>query len=207
MKNKDLQGLYVITDPQLCKDNLFEKVEQAIRGGAQLVQYRNKQASAQQQLEEATTLKQLCQQHQRLFIINDDAELAANIDADGVHLGQSDTSLPQARKILGEDKIIGISCNNQMQWAISAQQAGADYVAFGRFFTSQTKPQAPQAELELLTQAREQLEIPVVAIGGITPETAGNLISAGADMLAVIHAVFSQSDIAAAAHQFQQQFS
>lgn len=207
MTNKHLQGLYVITDPQLCKDDLFEKVEQAIRGGAQVVQYRNKQASAQQQDEEAATLKQLCQQHQRLFIINDDVELAARIDADGVHLGQSDTSLPQAREILGENKIIGISCNNQLQWAISAQQAGADYVAFGRFFTSQTKPKAPKAELELLTQARDRLAIPIVAIGGITPGTAGNLIAAGADMLAVIHAVFSQADIAAAARQFQQQFS
>lgn len=206
MMNNDLRGLYVITDPTLCEDQLVEKVRQAISGGAQIVQYRNKQAPPEQRLEEATRLNQLCQQHQRLFIVNDDAELAARIDADGVHIGQSDASLQQARMILGENKIIGVSCNNQLQWAINAQQAGADYVAFGRFFNSQTKPQAPQAEPALLTQAKAQLDIPIVAIGGITVENANNLVTAGADMLAVIHAIFSQADIIEAARQIQQQF-
>lgn len=206
MMNKRLRGLYVITDPILCENKLVEKVTQAISGGAQIVQYRNKQASAQQRLEEATILNQLCQQHQRLFIINDDAELAGRIDANGVHIGQSDASLQQARTILGENKIIGVSCNNQLQWAIDAQRAGADYVAFGRFFTSQTKPQAPQAEPALLTQAKAQLDIPLVAIGGITLKNANSLVTAGADMLAVIHAIFSQPDIAEAARQIQQQF-
>ena len=206
MMNNDLRGLYVITDPTLCEDQLVEKDRQAISGGAQIVQYRNKQAPPEQRLEEATRLNQLCQQHQRLFIVNDDAELAARIDADGVHIGQSDASLQQARMILGENKIIGVSCNNQLQWAINAQQAGADYVAFGRFFNSQTKPQAPQAEPALLTQAKAQLDIPIVAIGGITVENANNLVTAGADMLAVIHAIFSQADIIEAARQIQQQF-
>lgn len=207
MKNKQLRGLYVITDPQLCKDNLLEKVEQAIIGGAQIVQYRNKLASEQQRLDEAMALNQLCQKHQRLFIINDDVTLTQQVNADGVHIGQTDTSLQQARKILGEEKIIGISCNNQLQWAIEAQQLGADYVAFGRFFSSQTKPQAPQAEIELLQQAKEQLAIPVVAIGGITPDTASTLLKAGADMLAVINAIFAQTDIAGAARQFRLQFT
>jgi thiamine-phosphate pyrophosphorylase len=206
MMNKRLRGLYVITDPTLCEDKLVEKVEQAIIGGAQIVQYRNKQAPVQQRLEEATSLNQLCQQHQRLFIVNDDVELAARIDADGLHIGQSDASLQQARTILGENKIIGVSCNNQLQWAIDAQQAGADYVAFGRFFNSQTKPQAPQADPDMLTQAKAQLDIPLVAIGGITLENANSLLTAGADMLAVIHAIFSQQDIAEAARQIQQQF-
>ena len=133
-------------------------------------------------------------------------QLAARIDADGLHIGQSDASLQQARTILGENKIIGVSCNNQLQWAIDAQQAGADYVAFGRFFNSQTKPQAPQADPDMLTQAKAQLDIPLVAIGGITLENANSLVTAGADMLAVIHAIFSQQDIAEAARQIQQQF-
>ena len=207
MRNKQLHGLYVITDPQLCEDNLLEKVAQALIGGAQIVQYRNKLASAQQRLDEAMALNQLCQKHQRLFIVNDDVALAQQVDADGVHIGQRDTSLQQAREVLGSEKIIGVSCNNQLQWAIEAQQAGADYIAFGRFFNSQTKPQAPQAEIDLLKQAKAQLDIPVVAIGGITPDTASTLLKAGADMLAVINAVFAQSDITEAARQFQQQFS
>ncbi|MEJ2142556.1 MAG: thiamine phosphate synthase [Gammaproteobacteria bacterium] len=155
---------------------------------------------------EATAISQLCRQHQCLFIINDDTELALQVDADGVHIGQSDVSLQDARRFLGKEKIIGVSCNNQLQWAIEAQHSGADYVAFGRFFPSQTKPMAPQAEPDLLQQAKTQLSIPVVAIGGITLETAGILLEAGADMLAVIHAIFAKQDVAAAAHEFRQQF-
>lgn len=207
MKNKQLSGLYAITDPGLCKHNLLDKVAQAIDGGANIIQYRNKQASAEQKLEQASALNSLCRQHDCLFIVNDDAELAKTVDAHGVHLGQSDTTIEQARQVLGTDKIIGISCNNQLPWAIAAQQAGADYVAFGRFFASQTKPGTPPAEIQLLQQASKQLEIPIVAIGGITPETAGELLKAGADMLAVINAIFAQDDVAAAARNFQQQFS
>ncbi len=206
MKTERLRGLYAITDPELCKNNLIEKVEQAIIGGAQIIQYRNKQASNEQKLEEASAINALSREHQCLFIINDDVQLAKQINASGVHVGQSDASIKQARQILGEHKIIGVSCNNQLQWALDAQQAGADYVAFGRFFTSQTKPDAPQANIELLSEARQQLRIPVVAIGGITSETAGKLVEAGADMLAVINALFAEDDIAAAARQFQRAF-
>lgn len=207
MKNELLSGLYAITDPTLCKTNLLEKVEQAIIGGAQIIQYRNKQAPAQQRLEEASAINTLCQQQQRLFIVNDDVQLANDINASGVHVGQSDASIKQARKILGEEKIIGVSCNNQLQWALDAQHSGADYVAFGRFFTSQTKPDAPQANIDLLKQAKLKLDIPIVAIGGITLETAHSLVAAGADMLAVINAIFSQDDVVSAARQFQQQFN
>lgn len=206
-KHKQLHGLYVITDPQLCKENLVEKVEQAIIGGARIIQYRNKQATPGLQREEAISLNELCRQYQCLFIVNDNVELAKNIDADGVHIGQSDVSLQAARQLLGEEKIIGVSCNNQLQWAINAQQAGADYVAFGRFYPSQTKPQAPQAEPALLQQAKAELTIPVVAIGGITPENADALLEAGADMLAVIHAIFAEDDVAAAARKFPHQVS
>lgn len=206
MKHKRLRGLYVITDPILCKDNLVDKVQQAISGGAKIIQYRNKQAPKQQQLDEATVLSQLCRQHQCLFIVNDDAELAKQVNADGVHIGQNDSSIAKARQVLGKEKIIGMSCNNQLQWAIEAQSSGADYVAFGRFFPSQTKPEAPQVEPDLLQQAKTQLSIPVVAIGGITPDTAGTLLDAGADMLAVVHAIFAKQDVAAAAREFQQQF-
>jgi len=205
--SKRLHGLYVITDPELCKTDIVSQVEQALSGGAQIVQYRNKTASAQQQQQEATQLNQLCKKYNCLFIINDDVELAKKIDADGVHIGQSDTTLHQARTILGKEKIIGVSCNNQLEWALAAQQQGADYVAFGRFFASQTKPDAPQANIDLLTKARQQLDIPIVAIGGITPDNANELLQAGADMLALIHAIFAQADISRAAQQIQQNFN
>lgn len=205
--SKRLHGLYVITDPELCKTDIVSQVEQALSGGAQIVQYRNKTASAQQQQQEATQLNQLCKKYNCLFIINDDVELAKKIDADGVHIGQSDTTLHQARTILGKEKIIGVSCNNQLEWALAAQQQGADYVAFGRFFASQTKPDAPQANIDLLTKARQQLDIPIVAIGGITPDNANELLQAGADMLALIHAIFAQVDISRAAQQIQQNFN
>lgn len=207
MKNKQLHGLYAITDPVLCKDKLLDKVSQAISGGAQIIQYRNKLVTSQQTAEEALAINRLCQQHDCLFIVNDDISLAKHIEADGVHIGQSDTGLQQAREILGDKKIIGISCNNQLQWALDAQLAGADYVAFGRFFDSQTKPQAPHADVTLLKQAKQYLDIPIVAIGGITPQTASTLLDAGADMLAVINAIFGQDDIAEAARALQQQFS
>lgn len=205
--SKRLHGLYVITDPELCKTDIVSQVEQALSGGAQIVQYRNKTASAQQKQQEATQLNQLCKKYNCLFIINDDVELAKKIDADGVHIGQSDTTLHQARTILGKEKIIGVSCNNQLEWALAAQQQGADYVAFGRFFASQTKPDAPQANIDLLTKARQQLDIPIVAIGGITPDNANELLQAGADMLALIHAIFARADISRAAQQIQQNFN
>lgn len=204
--SEQLHGLYVITDPELCKDNLLLQAEQALRGGAKILQYRNKRASEQQKREEATALQQLCQQYQCLFIINDDVDLAKTVNADGVHIGQSDAALLHARQVLGPDKIIGVSCNNQLEWALTAQQHGADYIAFGRFFASSTKPVAPPAAITLLKEGRARLQIPIVAIGGITQENASELIEAGADMIAVIHGVFGQPDPQQAAAHLQALF-
>ena len=206
MRNSRLHGVYAITDPVLCGPHLNEKVLAAIEGGIQILQYRNKQASRDIQLEEATNLLALCRQHGVLLIINDDVELAIDVDADGVHLGQKDLALNEAHQHLGENKIIGISCNNRFDYALSAQQQGADYVAFGRFFPSQTKPQAPQADISLLHRARTELQLPVVAIGGITPDNGQQLIEAGADMLAVIHGIFAQDDVRLAAQRFAELF-
>ena len=201
-----LHGLYVITDPVLCGDQLVEKVTAAIAGGAQIVQYRNKQASPKQQRQEATALAELCKQHTILFLINDDAALARDVDADGVHLGQQDTGLSHARALLGANKIIGVSCNNRFDYALDAQDAGADYVAFGRFFPSQTKPQAPQADPSLLERARNELHIPVCAIGGINLANATQLLAAGAQMLAVIHGIFAADDIKATTRRYADLF-
>ena len=133
--------------------------------------------------------------------------MAVAVGADGVHLGRDDPDINSARARLGNAAIIGVSCYNRLNLAIAAQDAGVDYVAFGRFFPSNTKPQAVQAETELLTEAKKALHIPIVAIGGITPENSAALIEAGTDMLAVIHGLFGQQDVRAAAEQFNQQFA
>jgi thiamine-phosphate pyrophosphorylase len=206
MKDIRLHGIYAITDPVLCGDDLINNVRAAIEGGIRILQYRNKQAPHNVQHEEATRLLALCRQHDVLFIINDDAELAADIDADGVHLGQKDRALIEAREQLGQNKIIGISCNNRFDYALAAQQQGADYIAFGRFFSSMTKPQAPQAEIELLLRGKRELHVPIVAIGGITADNGRQLIEAGADMLAVIHGIFGQADVRLAAQRYAELF-
>jgi len=202
-----LSGLYVITDPELCSNSLIEKVEQAILGGAQIIQYRNKTSTAQTQFNEAQALQTLCQKYQRTFIINDDVELALKVNADGVHLGRTDGDIRLTRKAFGKDKIIGVTCHNEIDAGLSAQQQSADYVAFGRFYPSKTKPSAPPADISTLQLAKAQLCIPVVAIGGISVENAANLIEAGADMLAVIHAVFAHSNTRQAASEIAQLFN
>lgn len=202
----NLHGLYVITDPVLCGDAIVNKVEQAILGGAQIIQYRNKSVGKQAQITEASALQTLCQQHKRIFLINDDVLLAIRVNADGVHLGQTDGDITNARKQLGNKKIIGVTCHSDINSAQKAQQQSANYVAFGRFYPSQTKPTAPAANNKILEQAKSLLDIPIVAIGGINAENASELINAGADMLAVIHAVFSQQNIKQAAAKFESLF-
>ncbi|MCP3670039.1 MAG: thiamine phosphate synthase [Gammaproteobacteria bacterium] len=208
MSNRILSGLYAITDSQMgAEQDLPQLVEQALKGGAKIVQYRDKSTDHDRRQADASRLLDLCQRHSAYFIINDDVELAAAVAADGVHLGRDDSDIESARRQLGEQAIIGVSCYNRLDLATAAQDAGVDYVAFGRFFPSSTKPQAVEAEIELLIQAKQTLHIPIVAIGGITPENGASLIDAGADMLAVINGLFRQSDVRAAAEQFNQQFA
>lgn len=203
-----LSGLYAITDSQLTPGAaLVPAVEAALHGGARVIQYRDKGGDAERRQRQAAELNALCQRHAALLIINDDVELAATVAAAGVHLGRDDPDLHAARKRLGDRAIIGVSCYNQLTRAQAAAEQGADYVAFGRFFPSLTKPDAVAATPELLTAARRALSLPLVAIGGITPDNGGLLIAAGADMLAVIHGVFGQPDIEAAARRFAQLFS
>lgn len=186
-----IQGLYAITDPLLLStENLMPAVELAIRGGARVIQYRNKLASATLQYEQARQLSALCKRHQICFIINDDAELAKRVTADGVHIGKSDGKITKVRKQLGDKAIIGVSCYNRLESAQKAIAQGADYVAFGRFFPSKTKPDAVQAELQLLEDASRLLTVPIVAIGGVTRNNATQLISHGADAIAVINDLF-----------------
>lgn len=206
--DKALSGLYCITDPELTQryDGSIETmVEQAILGGTQIIQYRDKHTAAEMQLKTARSLARLCHDHEVMFLVNDDPQLALDSDADGVHIGQTDGQLGQARELLGPDKIIGVTCHSSIELALNAEANGADYVAFGRFFPSQTKPDAPPTSSDILLQLK-QLSIPVVAIGGIQTDNAEPLLQAGVQMLAVIHAVFGQPDIRLAAQQFTQLF-
>lgn len=202
-----LYGLYAVT-PEVPRPvpPLETQVEQAIAGGARVIQYRNKDGDRAARLRTARSLLAVCRAAAVPFIINDDLELAARISADGVHLGQDDSDPRAARNRLGLGAIIGVSCYNRLERALQAQAIGADYVAFGCFFSSATKPLALPATSELLRQARRHLSIPLVAIGGITPENAGLLIEAGADMVAAVEAVFGRSGIRAAAAAFDALF-
>lgn len=181
---------------------------QAVRGGAVLVQYRNKSndKSTDNKSRRAQAEAVLAAVGEVPLLINDDVELAASIGAAGVHLGRSDIGIAQARRQLGPRAIIGATCHDSLALARQAIAAGADYVSFGRFFTSTTKPQAPAANIAVLTQARAALGVPIVAIGGINADNGSQLLTAGADFLAVSAAVFAQPDCQAAAQQLSNLF-
>ncbi|MGZ8228000.1 MAG: thiamine phosphate synthase, partial [Methylococcaceae bacterium] len=195
------RGLYAITQTDnKSADTIVAEVAAALRGGAGVVQYRDKNPADALYL--AQCLLTICHQHNVPFIINDDIELAARVGADGVHLGKDDGVIAEARARLGADAIIGVSCYNFIEQAIDAQEQGASYAAFGRFFPSTSKPLAAPAQLETLQKARLALTIPVVAIGGIVPENGAQLLSAGADVLAVIGGLFdSEPEQSARAYQ------
>jgi len=193
-------GLYLVTPDWSDDEALLNAVAAALRGGAHAVQYRAKQRerSAQATREFGARLITCCHQHAVPLLINDDIALAEVLGADGVHVGRDDATLAEARARLGPRAIIGASCYDSLPRAQAAVAAGADYVAFGRFFPSRTKPSAPPARLETLTQARHQLDVPIVAIGGVLPENASTLLTAGATVLAVVSGVFDDEPEAAA---------
>jgi len=182
--------LYLITDSQLLAGRLLPAIEQALIGGAKLIQYRDKSTDTSKRFHEAQQLKALCQCYNVPLIINDDLELAAQLGV-GVHLGQQDGSIALARQRLGQDAIIGATCHNSLEFAKQATTQGASYLAFGAFNPSTTKPLAKPAELQTLTQAKQLFSLPVVAIGGINLDNARPLIDAGADYLAVISDIFA----------------
>ena len=208
MNKPACHGLYAITDPLLLPDErLTAAVEQAILGGARLVQYRDKSGDPALRWRQAEQLNALCRSHGIPLIINDDVELAARVGAAGAHIGRDDPAFATARARLGEAALIGVSCYDRLSLALDAERAGADYVAFGAFFPSPTKPTEIRAPVGLLREARISVKVPIVAIGGITLENAPALLEAGADALAVVSAVFAQPDIKAAARRFAALFA
>lgn len=202
-----LRGLYAITPDWSDSKRLLAVTEAILAAGCRLLQYRNKAASDCHRQEQAAALRGLTRRYDALLIINDDVELAAFSEADGVHLGEDDGELAQARARLGAGKLLGASCYQAPALAEKAAQAGADYVAFGSFFPSPTKPQARRAGLDLLSTGKAVAGRPVCAIGGITVENSLPLIKAGADMVAVISALYDAADPAAATRQFMTHFA
>ena len=191
---KKLSGLYAITNENLMPEETFLSMAQAaISSGISLLQYRDKSINKNKRYAQATALKKLCDKHNVFFIINDDIELTIQVDADGIHIGKNDLTLERTRKQLGPNKIIGVSCYNQISLAEDAVNAGASYIAFGSFFGSSIKPDAPNASIELISSFKKKHDTPVCCIGGITHNNYPPLINAGADMLAVISDIFCAS--------------
>lgn len=197
------KGLYAITDGP--RADLLPAARAALEGGAKMLQYRDKTHDAARRLREACALATICEEFDVPLIVNDDVEIARAAGAAGVHLGEDDQEIAEARAALGGDAIIGVSCYDSLDRARSAAAAGADYLAFGAFFPSPTKPGARHTSPGLLRDARG-FGLPLVAIGGVTAENGGSLIAAGADFLAVVSGVFGAADIRAAAKQYAKLF-
>ena len=190
-----IKGVYAIT-PDIADTHLLtKKVEAALQGGINLLQYRNKPASDKLQMQQASTILALCRQYNVPLIINDSLKLCLMLDADGVHIGADDGNLAEIRANIGPHKILGASCYNRYDLAIKAEKQGASYVAFGACFASRTKPNAPVASLDLFMRAKNELTIATVAIGGISLHNATKVINAGANAIAVINAIFNTDDI------------
>ena len=193
-----VRGLYAVTPDLADTAELVARVEAAVEGGANAIQYRNKLADASLRRRQAEALARVAAKHHALLVINDDPALCAVVDADGVHVGKDDGGVDAARRIVGGNRIVGVSCYDDFALAEAAVTAGADYVAFGSFFPSSVKPDACRADIALLRRAAT-LGVPVVAIGGINATNVRELRRAGAHAAAVISAVFDAPDVTAAA--------
>lgn len=201
---KEDMVLYAITDRHwLNGESLYQQVEKALQGGVTFLQLREKKLDKELFMKEAREIKELCRKYKVPFIINDNVEIAKAIDADGVHVGQSDMEAGDVRKRLGADKIIGVSAKTVEQ-ALLAEKHGADYLGVGAVFSTSTKTDATGVSHETLRDICQAIKIPVVAIGGITKDNVNELSGYGADGIAVISAIFAQENITEAAKDLKQ---
>lgn len=201
-----MKGLYIVTPDWDDTQKLVEVTEQALRGGAALVQYRHKTAGPALRREQALRLLELCRHYQRPFIVNDYVELCLEIDADGIHVGGTDAGIEEMRAAVGPDKVVGASCYGSLQLAHDAHQAGASYVAFGGFYPSRVKKYEVSTPAEIVAQAKADVPLPSVVIGGMTEQNAAPLVAHGADMVAVISSVYMAADPESAARGFVRLF-
>lgn len=200
------RGVYLVTRETADDHALLAVVQAALDGGAVVVQYRDKSVDTARRLRQASALVAACRRHHVPLLINDDVDLAGAVDAAGVHLGEHDGDIATARAALGRDAIIGVSCYDDAARAAALAAGGADYLAFGAFFPSPTKPNARRADPSLFAQTAH-LGLPTVAIGGIDGDNAGSLIAAGADLVAVISALFDADDPRAATRRIAALFT
>jgi thiamine-phosphate pyrophosphorylase len=197
-----LNGLYVITDKRLIKrDSFVDTVEMAIKGGARIVQLREKETPDDEIINLGKAILNVTKKYSVPLIINDSPDLTKKIGADGIHLGGHDTSVEKARSILGSNSIIGVSCYNQIERGLNAVKSGADYVAFGTPYNTPTKPDREPTSIDILNQAVKSINIPIFAIGGITKDNAKPILETGVDGIAVITSVFGSSDPETAARE------
>ena len=201
-----IKGLYAITPDMADLNTLVHKTQLAIEGGAFMVQYRSKKQDHAVKMQQCAAILRLCREYGVPCIVNDDVEMCRILEADGVHLGENDDNIAEVRLILGEDAIIGSSCYDQLDRAKQAQKEGASYVAFGAVFPTPTKPNAPRATLALLREAKREIHIPIVAIGGITVNNAHDVIETGVDAIAVITSLFEAKTIKETAETFLKMF-
>ncbi len=201
-----IKGLYAITPDSADLNTLIQKTQLAIEGGAFMVQYRSKIHDRDVKMQQCAAILRLCREYDVPCIVNDDVEICRVLKADGVHLGEKDDNIAEVRHILGEDAIIGSSCYDQLNRAKQAQKEGASYIAFGAVFPTPTKPNAPRATLELLREAKSEIQIPIVAIGGITMNNAHDVIETGIDAIAVITNLYESNSIKETAETLSQMF-
>lgn len=197
-----MRGLYLVTPDWDDTERLLAVTDIALTAGASLVQYRHKSASPALRAEQGAALLALCRSHNRPLVINDHIDLCRDLDADGVHVGGTDSPVAQARALLGPDKIVGASCYGELKLAEAAQQAGASYVAFGGFYPSPVKKYSFVTPPELVDVWRDRVALPMAVIGGMTPANAAPLVRRGASMVAAITSVYAADDPAAAVRGF-----
>jgi len=188
MSNQRIKGLYGITPDKVLNISLNESAIKKHK--VNILQYRRKTQDAKRKLDEATKLLKLCLQYNTLFIVNDDVDLCKKVGADGVHLGQSDIDVNSARSQLGKKFIIGVSCYNNLEFAIEAEKNGANYIALGAIFKSTTKPNAPYCSLSTIQNIKSNINIPIVGIGGITFDNQQSVLDAGCNSIAMIEGLF-----------------
>ena len=201
-----IKGLYAITPDMADSNSLLLKTQLAIEGGAFMVQYRSKIQDRDVKMQQCAAILRLCREYKIPCIVNDDVDMCRVLEADGVHLGKKDDNIAEVRSILGEDAIIGSSCYDQLNRAKLAQKEGASYVAFGAMFEPSPNPNAPRATLELLREAKSQIQIPIVAIGGITMNNAHDVIETGIDAIAVINSLYESNSIKETAETLSSMF-
>jgi len=210
--NKKLKGIYAISpdidvNDEKARRRFLERSEALLDAGLAMFQFRNKSADSFQKDRLLKQTRKLCRQYQCLFIVNDDVDLARRCHADGIHVGQRDSEVAKVRQQMGDDAIIGVSCHGNLVLAETAIHDGADYIAFGRFFPSKSKPDAPPADIRVLQQAKNRFDVPIVAIGGINEDNANYVIQAGADLVAMIDGLFSSKDLSTTINKLQALFA